>query len=168
MFVCVNILITNCHLLPPSAALVLCGADYVTGSNLPSHSDVQVSCFTGHRIQVGVSLLHCLCLSTSLKTRRNSSRVSFPCRVLSLCWRTVNQRYRSMTLSCGLKSTPSPHWAQESASTPSEKHKQRGHAHRGLGDGRGGEEEIKTWSSKITLSQLIWWQQTNTPATPSV
>lgn len=29
------------------------GPDYVTGSNLPSHSDVQISCFTGLRIQVG-------------------------------------------------------------------------------------------------------------------
>ncbi|XP_031722902.1 WD repeat-containing protein 17 isoform X3 [Anarrhichthys ocellatus] len=37
--------------------LVLCGADYVTGSNLPSHSDVQLSCFTGHRIQGPVFLL---------------------------------------------------------------------------------------------------------------
>ncbi|ROI47932.1 WD repeat-containing protein 17 [Anabarilius grahami] len=27
------------------------GPDYVTGSNLPSHSDVQISCFTGLRIQ---------------------------------------------------------------------------------------------------------------------
>ncbi|XP_022625297.1 WD repeat-containing protein 17-like [Seriola dumerili] len=39
------------------AALVLCGADYVTGSNLPSHSDVQLSCFTGHRIQGPVFVL---------------------------------------------------------------------------------------------------------------
>lgn len=30
------------------------GPDYVTGSNLPSHSDVQVSCFTGLRIQVSL------------------------------------------------------------------------------------------------------------------
>ncbi|XP_061535832.1 WD repeat-containing protein 17 isoform X1 [Phycodurus eques] len=36
---------------------VSCGADYVTGSNLPSHSDVQISCFTGHRIQGPVFLL---------------------------------------------------------------------------------------------------------------
>uniref|UniRef100_A0A7N6AMZ0 WD repeat domain 17 n=1 Tax=Anabas testudineus TaxID=64144 RepID=A0A7N6AMZ0_ANATE len=43
--------------LPLSDALVLCGADYVTGSNLPSHSDVQLSCFTGHRIQGPVFLL---------------------------------------------------------------------------------------------------------------
>ena len=28
------------------------GPDHVTGSNLPSHSDVQISCFTGQRIQV--------------------------------------------------------------------------------------------------------------------
>uniref|UniRef100_A0A3B4VS08 WD repeat domain 17 n=1 Tax=Seriola dumerili TaxID=41447 RepID=A0A3B4VS08_SERDU len=40
-----------------SPALVLCGADYVTGSNLPSHSDVQLSCFTGHRIQGPVFVL---------------------------------------------------------------------------------------------------------------
>ncbi|CAB1441577.1 unnamed protein product [Pleuronectes platessa] len=40
-----------------SDALVLCGADYVTGSNLPSHSDVQLSCFTGQRIQGPVFLL---------------------------------------------------------------------------------------------------------------
>ncbi|XP_014826293.1 PREDICTED: WD repeat-containing protein 17 isoform X1 [Poecilia mexicana] len=33
-------------------ALVLVGPDYVTGSNLPSHSDLHLSCFTGHRIQV--------------------------------------------------------------------------------------------------------------------
>ncbi|XP_054635631.1 WD repeat-containing protein 17 isoform X4 [Dunckerocampus dactyliophorus] len=43
------------RILPVSA--VLCGADYVTGSNLPSHSDVQLSCFTGHRIQGPVFLL---------------------------------------------------------------------------------------------------------------
>ncbi|XP_061131267.1 WD repeat-containing protein 17-like isoform X4 [Syngnathus typhle] len=36
---------------------VSCGADYVTGSNLPSHSDVQLSCFTGSRIQGPVFLL---------------------------------------------------------------------------------------------------------------
>lgn len=28
------------------------GPDYVTGSNLPSHSDVHISCLTGLRIQV--------------------------------------------------------------------------------------------------------------------
>nr|XP_029499403.1 WD repeat-containing protein 17-like [Oncorhynchus nerka] len=33
------------------------GPDYVTGSNLPSHSDVQVSCFTGLRIQGPVFFL---------------------------------------------------------------------------------------------------------------
>ncbi|XP_035770593.1 WD repeat-containing protein 17 [Neolamprologus brichardi] len=38
-------------------ALLLCGADYVTGSNLPSHSDLQLSCFTGQRIQGPVFLL---------------------------------------------------------------------------------------------------------------
>lgn len=36
---------------------VISGADYVTGSNLPSHSDAQLSCFTGHRIQGPVFLL---------------------------------------------------------------------------------------------------------------
>ncbi|XP_058497432.1 WD repeat-containing protein 17 isoform X3 [Solea solea] len=40
-----------------SASSVLSGADYVTGSNLPSHSDVQLSCFTGQRIQGPVFLL---------------------------------------------------------------------------------------------------------------
>lgn len=40
-----------------SAVMILCGADYVMGSNLPSHSDVQVSCFTGNRIQV----CECVC-----------------------------------------------------------------------------------------------------------
>ncbi|MEQ2249877.1 WD repeat-containing protein 17, partial [Ilyodon furcidens] len=39
------------------AALVLSGADYVTGSSLPSHSDLHLSCFTGHRIQGPVFLL---------------------------------------------------------------------------------------------------------------
>ncbi|XP_013855536.1 WD repeat-containing protein 17 [Austrofundulus limnaeus] len=39
------------------AAPVLHGADYVTGSNLPSHSDLQLSCFTGHRIQGPVFVL---------------------------------------------------------------------------------------------------------------
>ncbi|XP_015226931.1 PREDICTED: WD repeat-containing protein 17 [Cyprinodon variegatus] len=39
------------------ATLVLNGADYVTGSNLPSHSDLHLSCFTGHRIQGPVFLL---------------------------------------------------------------------------------------------------------------
>uniref|UniRef100_A0A3Q1GCY8 WD repeat domain 17 n=1 Tax=Acanthochromis polyacanthus TaxID=80966 RepID=A0A3Q1GCY8_9TELE len=50
--------------IPPSetqrdefTALVLSGADYVTGSNLPSHSDLQLSCFTGQRIQGPVFLL---------------------------------------------------------------------------------------------------------------
>uniref|UniRef100_A0A8C5CRW8 WD repeat domain 17 n=1 Tax=Gadus morhua TaxID=8049 RepID=A0A8C5CRW8_GADMO len=38
-------------------SLVLFGPDYVTGSNLPSHSDVQLSCFTGQRIQGPVFLL---------------------------------------------------------------------------------------------------------------
>ena len=37
--------------------LGLQGPDYVTGSNLPSHSDVQISCFTGVRIQVSLSFL---------------------------------------------------------------------------------------------------------------
>uniref|UniRef100_A0A3Q3L7V5 WD repeat domain 17 n=1 Tax=Mastacembelus armatus TaxID=205130 RepID=A0A3Q3L7V5_9TELE len=36
---------------------VLQGADYVTGSNMPSHSDVELSCFTGHKIQGPVFLL---------------------------------------------------------------------------------------------------------------
>ncbi|KAL3067639.1 hypothetical protein OYC64_017378 [Pagothenia borchgrevinki] len=49
-FICVQ------RRIPPTDS-VLCGADYVTGSNLPSHSDVQLSCFTGHRIQGPVFLL---------------------------------------------------------------------------------------------------------------
>uniref|UniRef100_A0A8C5FIC9 WD repeat domain 17 n=1 Tax=Gadus morhua TaxID=8049 RepID=A0A8C5FIC9_GADMO len=40
-----------------TCSLVLFGPDYVTGSNLPSHSDVQLSCFTGQRIQGPVFLL---------------------------------------------------------------------------------------------------------------
>lgn len=35
----------------------LIGPDYVTGSNLPSHSDVHVSCLTGLRIQGPVFFL---------------------------------------------------------------------------------------------------------------
>lgn len=38
--------------------LGLQGPDYVTGSNLPSHSDVQISCFTGVRIQVRLAFLY--------------------------------------------------------------------------------------------------------------
>lgn len=34
---------------------VTIGPDYVTGSNLPSHSDVHISCLTGLRIQVFLS-----------------------------------------------------------------------------------------------------------------
>ncbi|XP_029985927.1 WD repeat-containing protein 17-like [Sphaeramia orbicularis] len=45
------------RLRPSDSVLVLVGADYVTGSNLPSHSDVQLSCFTGHRIQGPVFVL---------------------------------------------------------------------------------------------------------------
>ncbi|XP_068448227.1 WD repeat-containing protein 17 isoform X2 [Clinocottus analis] len=52
-FSCLNRRIQPTH----PDGLVLCGADYVTGSNLPSHSDVQLSCFTGHRIQGPVFLL---------------------------------------------------------------------------------------------------------------
>uniref|UniRef100_A0A3Q3X003 Gem-associated protein 5 TPR domain-containing protein n=1 Tax=Mola mola TaxID=94237 RepID=A0A3Q3X003_MOLML len=52
---------SNSNSSPPSKCqaeeFILCGADYVTGSNLPSHSDVQLSCFTGHRIQGPVFLL---------------------------------------------------------------------------------------------------------------
>uniref|UniRef100_A0A3B5BCH7 WD repeat domain 17 n=1 Tax=Stegastes partitus TaxID=144197 RepID=A0A3B5BCH7_9TELE len=68
---CVNVCretltVSPCVLLSPpsesqkdefSPALVLSGADYVTGSNLPSHSDLQLSCFTGQRIQGPVFLL---------------------------------------------------------------------------------------------------------------
>uniref|UniRef100_A0A3B4ETY6 WD repeat domain 17 n=1 Tax=Pundamilia nyererei TaxID=303518 RepID=A0A3B4ETY6_9CICH len=51
------IMTTLNHFLRLSGALLLCGADYVTGSNLPSHSDLQLSCFTGQRIQGPVFLL---------------------------------------------------------------------------------------------------------------
>uniref|UniRef100_A0A3B5LRY2 Gem-associated protein 5 TPR domain-containing protein n=1 Tax=Xiphophorus couchianus TaxID=32473 RepID=A0A3B5LRY2_9TELE len=47
---------TKIQLTEPGA-LVLVGPDYVTGSNLPSHSDLHPSCFTGHRIQGPVFLL---------------------------------------------------------------------------------------------------------------
>ncbi|KAM6972140.1 WD repeat-containing protein 17 [Aplochiton taeniatus] len=40
-----------------TALVGLEGPDFVTGSNLPSHSDVQLSCFTGHRIQGPVFFL---------------------------------------------------------------------------------------------------------------
>ncbi|KAM8842635.1 WD repeat-containing protein 17 isoform 2-T2 [Synchiropus picturatus] len=40
-----------------TSSSVISGADYVTGSNLPSHSDAQLSCFSGHRIQGPVFLL---------------------------------------------------------------------------------------------------------------
>lgn len=33
------------------------GPDYVTGSNLPSHSDIHISCFTGVKIQGPVFFL---------------------------------------------------------------------------------------------------------------
>ena len=35
------------------------GVDMVTGSLLPSHSDVQLSCLTGERIKVTVKLTRC-------------------------------------------------------------------------------------------------------------
>lgn len=38
------------------------GPDYVTGSNLPSHSDIHVSCFTGLKIQVQRDVRHTLCI----------------------------------------------------------------------------------------------------------
>ena len=35
------------------------GVDMVTGSLLPSHSDVQLSCLTGERIKVTMKLARC-------------------------------------------------------------------------------------------------------------
>lgn len=34
------------------------GPDYVTGSNLPSHSDIHISCLTGLKIQVKPNVRH--------------------------------------------------------------------------------------------------------------
>lgn len=34
------------------------GPDYVTGSNLPSHSDIHISCLTGLKIQVQPDVRH--------------------------------------------------------------------------------------------------------------
>lgn len=60
-----------------SAATVLRGADYVMGSNLPSHSDVQVSCFTGNRIQVCecVRERECAIVLTTYQNLQSSSKV---------------------------------------------------------------------------------------------
>lgn len=38
------------------------GPDYVTGSNLPSHSDIHISCLTGLKIQVQPNCRHKLCI----------------------------------------------------------------------------------------------------------
>lgn len=38
------------------------GPDYVTGSNLPSHSDIHISCLTGLKIQVQPNVKHKLCM----------------------------------------------------------------------------------------------------------
>lgn len=35
------------------------GPDYVTGSNLPSHSDIHISCLTGLKIQVQPKGINC-------------------------------------------------------------------------------------------------------------
>lgn len=96
------------------AALVLCGADYVTGSNLPSHADAQLSCFTGHRIQVW---LCAWCTCDDVDVMPHSCLPLFLFRAQCLCWRMVNQQSPSMMRSCGLKLIPSPRWEQESAST---------------------------------------------------
>lgn len=42
------------------------GPDYVTGSNLPSHSDVHISCLTGLRIQVQFQRDKIFCLGDSV------------------------------------------------------------------------------------------------------
>lgn len=39
------------------------GPDYVTGSNLPSHSDIHISCLTGLKIQVQPNVRHKLFIS---------------------------------------------------------------------------------------------------------
>lgn len=39
------------------------GHDYVTGSNLPSHSDIHISCLTGLKIQVQPNDTYQLCIS---------------------------------------------------------------------------------------------------------
>lgn len=39
------------------------GPDYVTGSNLPSHSDIHISCLTGLKIQVQTNNRHQLYIS---------------------------------------------------------------------------------------------------------
>lgn len=39
------------------------GPDYVTGSNLPSHSDIHISCLTGLKIQVQPNVRHKLFVS---------------------------------------------------------------------------------------------------------
>lgn len=39
------------------------GPDYVTGSNLPSHSDIHISCLTGLKIQVQTNIRHQLYIS---------------------------------------------------------------------------------------------------------
>ena len=38
------------------------GPDYVTGSNLPSHSDIHISCLTGLKIQVQPNVKYKLCM----------------------------------------------------------------------------------------------------------
>lgn len=42
---------------------IIIGPDYVTGSNLPSHSDVHISCLTGLKIQVQPHFRYTLCIS---------------------------------------------------------------------------------------------------------
>jgi len=43
------------------------GPDYVTGSNLPSHSDGHISCLTGLRIQVWFQRAEVFCLTDSMR-----------------------------------------------------------------------------------------------------
>ena len=54
------------------SSIYVTGVAMVTGSLLPSHSDVQLSCLTGERIKVTENVIssdisnHCLVLSTEL------------------------------------------------------------------------------------------------------
>lgn len=60
-----------------SAVTVLCGADYVMGSSLPSHSDVQLSCFTGNRIQVRVCVCVCVGFICAVGNKSSCAMIFF-------------------------------------------------------------------------------------------
>lgn len=59
---------------PPLKGMI--GPDYVTGSNLPSHSNVHISCLTGLRIQVLVNITR-LFAKFGLVLRLNSDVAGF-------------------------------------------------------------------------------------------